>query len=67
MVRGGVCGFDAEVRETHERTFVPSAGSVMLVTRQRPEAHWSLEAQAGALLAGSHSGCATVAVCVGDR
>jgi hypothetical protein len=46
---------------TDARTLVPSAGSVTLVTRQRPEAHWLLVAQAGALLAGSHSGSATVA------
>jgi Flp pilus assembly protein CpaB len=45
----------------HSLTLVPSAGSVTLVTRQRPEAHCASAAQAGALLAGSHSGSATVA------
>lgn len=40
---------------------MPSAGSVTFVTRQRPEAHWLSVAQAGALLAGAHSGLATVA------
>lgn len=57
---------DSKMRDempVRNHALVPSAGSVTLVTRQRPEAHWSLEAQAGALLAGSHRGCATVAVC----